>query len=237
MEKINFALFFGHLAVFLFVWIFAITTQNALTAWMSNYFGDDTAKTEGRISFSPFVQADLVGTIILPTIAFIIGWMSPGIPFVGWGKRVPITAEKWRNPKLAGIMVTLAGTFASLLIAVVSFAILKTLLASGIADVNGFLQVVIGKNSATNLSWLAPVEIILWYSLVINIIIALFSLIPFPPFGGGAVLMSLLPESFKPVKDFFNQFGLVIALLLVYFVGVKYVFAPIVNSVWKILIN
>ncbi len=50
MEKINFAAFFGQLAVYLFVWVFALTAHGALTAWVSNYFGDPTAKNEGRIS-------------------------------------------------------------------------------------------------------------------------------------------------------------------------------------------
>jgi Zn-dependent protease len=237
MDKINFTLFFGHLAVYLFVWVFAITTQGALTAWMSNYYGDDTAKNQGRISFSPFAQADLLGTIILPAIAFTIGWMSPGIPFIAWGKRVPIDAEKWKNPKLAGVMVTLASTFASILIALASFILLKTLLATGIADTNGFLQVVFGKNTATNISWLAPVEIVLWYSLAINLVLALFSLIPFPPFNGGVVLLKLFPESFKPVADFLNRFGLLIAILLIYLVGIKYIFTPILIAVLRILIN
>lgn len=237
MEKINFALFFGHLAVYLFVWVFALTAHGALTAWLSNYFGDDTAKNEGRISLSPFVQADLKGTIIFPAIAFAIGWFAAGIPLVGWGKRVPINAENWRNPKTAGVVVTLGSTFASLIIAVASFAVLKILLASGITDPRELLQIILTKNSATNLSWLAPVEVILWYSLAINTVLALFSLIPFPPFGGGVALFSLLPESLKPVKVFFNQFGLIIALMFIYFFGVTYIFLPLLNAILNNLIN
>ncbi|HQU84166.1 MAG TPA: site-2 protease family protein [Pyrinomonadaceae bacterium] len=235
MEKVNFGLFFGHLAVYLFVWVFALTTQGALTAWMSNYYGDDTAKNAGRISFSPFVQSDLIGTIILPTISFIIGWMSPGIPFIAWGKRVPINSENWRNPKLAGAMVTLAATFASISIALISFVLLKVLFVTNIADFNDFFQLVLGKNKATEISWFAPVLMVLWYGLVINIALTIFSLLPIPPFSGGAVLFSLLPESFKPVKDFFNQFGLIIALVLMYFVVVNHILLPTVNFTIRLL--
>jgi Zn-dependent protease len=237
MEKINFALFFGHLAVYLFVWVFALTAHGALTAWLSNYFGDDTAKNAGRISLSPFVQADLVGTIILPTIAFALGWLATGIPFIGWGKRVPLNSENWRNPKLAGVVVTLASTFASILIAIVSFGILKTLLATGIADTNSFLQIIFSRKTPTEISLLAPIEIILWYSLAVNTVLALFSLIPFPPFSGGVALFSLLPEVLKPVKTFFNQFGLILALLFIYFFGITYVFTPLLNLILKSLIN
>jgi Zn-dependent protease len=237
MEKINLGLFFGHLAVYLFVWVFAITAQGALTAWMANYYGDDTAKNEGRISLSPFVQVDLLGTLILPAISFAISWMAAGIPFIAWGKRVPINAENFRRPKIAGVMVTLAATFASVLIALVSFAVLKVLFLTNAIDADNFLQIVLGKNNATNVSWFAPVQLILWYSLAINVVLTLFSLLPLPPFSGGAVLLSLLPERFKPVKDFFNRFGLVISLLLVYFVFIKYVFVPVLNFTIKLLIN
>lgn len=237
MEKINFALFFGHLAVYLFVWVFAITAHGAATAWMSNYFGDDTAKNAGRISFSPFVQADLIGTVIFPAIAFTVGWMSVGVPFIGWGKRVPVKSENWRNPKLAGVMVTLASTFVSLAIAFFALVFLKVALTTGITTDAEFLQVVLQKNSAANLSWFAPISIIFWYSLAINIVLAFFSLIPLPPFGGGVALFSLLPESFKPVREFFNKVGLVPALFLMYFVGIPYILMPILNFILNFLIR
>ena len=237
MEQINFAQFFGHLAVYLLVWIFALTAHGWLTARLSNHFGDDTAKNEGRISLNPFVQTDLLGTIVLPTIAFALGWLAAGIPFVGWGKRVPIKAENWRNPKIAGVVVTLAGTFASIFIAVVCFGLLKILLASEIANAGDFLEIIFSRNPPVEFSWLAPIQIILWYGLAINTVLALFSLIPIPPFGGGVALFSLLPESLKPVKTFFEQFGLVIALLFIYLVGINYIFAPLLNSILRSLIG
>jgi len=237
MENINFALILSKLAVYLLVWVFAITAHGAITAWLSNYFGDDTAKNEGRISLSPFVQSDLIGTIILPTIAFFIGALGGGIPFIGWGKRVPTNPENWRSPKLAGVVVTLGATFASILIALISFGILKAMFLIGVIEPQSFFQIIIGKNTAETISWLAPVEMILWYSLAVNIVLALFSLIPLPPFGGGVALFSLLPESFKPVKQFFEQSGLILSLLFIYFIGVKYIFTPILTFVLVLLVN
>lgn len=238
MENFNFALFFGHLAVYLFVWVFAITTQGALTAWMADYFGDDTAKNQGRLSFSPFRQADPLGTIIMPTIAFVIGWLTfGGIPFIAWGTPVPVDVEKFERPKFAGIMVTLASTFATVLLALISFVLLKAMLVSGLSDVGCFLEIVIGRNPASDFTWHAPVEIILWYGLVINLIISLFSLIPLPPFNGGVVLLKLLPESFKPLTGVLNSFGLVISLVLIYLFAADYVFGPILNGALRLLLN
>lgn len=78
----------GHLSVYLFVWVFAITCRAAATAWAANYFGDQTAKNAGRISLNPFVQSDLIGTIIIPIVGFVFGWLNPGlgIPFLAWGR-------------------------------------------------------------------------------------------------------------------------------------------------------
>lgn len=237
MGKLNFALFFGHLSVYLFVWVFAITAHGAATAWISNYFGDDTAKNAGRVSLSPFTQADLVGTVILPALAFTIGWMSFGVPFIGWGKRVPVKSENWRNPKLAGVMVTLASTFVSLAIAIFAFVFLKTALVMGLTTDTEFLQIVLQKNSAINLSWFAPISIIFWYSLAVNIVLAIFTLIPLPPFGGGVAIFSLLPERLKPIRTFFNKVGLIPALFLMYFVGIPFVLMPVLNFILNFLVR
>lgn len=236
MEQINFGLFFSHLAVYLLVWVFAITAQSAATAWMANYYGDPTAKNQGRISFSPFVQADLVGTIILPIISFALGWMSPGTPFIAWGKPVPIDSENFSKPKAAGAMVTLAAIFASTLIAFGAFILIKILFLTNGVEVREFLNVALAKNNTTEFSWLAPIQLMLWYSLVVNVVMVIFSLLPIPPFSGGVVLFSFLPESLKPLKDFFNKFGLIIGLVLVYFVIVRYVMIPVIQFILKLLI-
>jgi Zn-dependent protease len=237
MEKINFGLFFGHLTAYLFIWVFSLTAQGAFTAWMSNYYGDDTAKRAGRISFSPFVQCDLIGTVLLPIIAFSLSWFSAGIPLFAWGKQVPINSENFENPKTAGVMVTLASTFSSILIAVLSLAVLKLLFVAGIADAQSFLHIITGKNQTADVSWFAPIQLILWYGLLLNIALTVFSLIPIPPFNGGRVLFSFLPESFNPVKDFFNRFGLLIALGLIYFGVFGFIFAPIINNLVRFLVS
>jgi|GEM_PF-5179751 len=229
MEKFNFALFAGHLAIYLFVWVFAITAHGAVTAWMSNRFGDDTARNEDRISFNPFVQVDLIGTIILPVIGFVFGWLNPGggIPMIAWGKRVPIDSEKWRNPKLAAVSVALASTFASISIALIAFILLKLLFVSGAADVESFTRLLMQRNFSDEVSWLAPIELILWYGLILNIALAVYSLIPFPPFSGGAALSALLPTSFKPLFNFFERYGLIFGLLLIYSGVIGFVLRPV----------
>ena len=229
MEKNNFTLMFGHLAVYLFVWVFAITCRAAATAWVANYYGDQTAKNNGRITLNPFVQSDLIGTIIIPIIAFIFGWMNPGfgVPFFAWGRPVPVDPQQFRNPKLGSLMTGLAAVFVNILIALISFVLLKLLLVVGVFDLAGLGQVIARGHEITNFSWIAPFEAILWYGLILNLILAVFSMIPFPPFNGGAVLRAILPERFNFIISFFNRFGLIIAVLLIYLGGIDYFLNPI----------
>lgn len=235
MEKANFALLFGHLAVYIFVWIFAISAQAAATAWMANRYGDDTGKNYGHLTLSPLPHVDLIGTIIFPAVGFILGWFGGGIPFIAWGKPVPVDASNFRNPKIAGLMVSFAGTFATICIVLISFALLKSLLLAGIVDSESLLQIVTRSNSAENISWSAPIQLILWYSLFLNIALTIFSLIPFPPFSGGAIMRAFLPERFSFVLQFFEQYGLIIGILLIYFGFFSYIFNPILIFVVTLL--
>lgn len=223
----NIGLLLGHTAIYLFVWVFAITAKSAVTAWMSNRYGDDTAKNAGRITLNPFVQADLIGTILLPVIGFVMGWFGGGIPLVAWGKQVPIDAEKWRNPKVAGVMVALSSTFVSVALAAVCLLLLKALFVAGLADADSFTQVILRRDAGNGVSWIAPIELIFWYGMVLNIALTIFSLIPFPPFAGGAILSAVLPASFRPALNFFEQYGLLIALALIYFGVLNYFINPV----------
>lgn len=235
MENNNFALLFGHLAVYLFVWVFAITAQSAATAWMSNRYGDDTARNAGRVTLNPFVQADLIGTILLPVLGFVMSWFGGGIPLVAWGKQVPIDGDKWRNPKLAGVMVALSSTFVSIALAVVCLLLLKMLFVTGLADADSFVQTVLRRDPANGISWIAPFTLIFWYGMVLNIALTVFSLLPFPPFAGGAVLSAVLPASFRPMLNFFQQYGLIIAIALIYFRVLNYVIDPILFAALSFL--
>ena len=78
--------------------------------------------------------------------------------------------------------------------------------------------------------------ILLWYGLAVNLVLTLFSLIPFPPFSGGVALFSLLPQAAKPIEKFFAQYGVILGLLFVYFVGARYILVPALNFVLRSII-
>lgn len=122
------------LLIYMVVLLFAISAHEAAHAWMSYKFGDDTARLLGRITLNPVAHTHPIGTLLIPIVGFILGNIGgpvARIPLIGWGKPTPVNPLRWRNKDLANVMVSLAGIMANLLIAIVSFAIIKMFLLTG----------------------------------------------------------------------------------------------------------
>src|ERR1700674_2461384 len=121
----------GHLVVYMVVLLLAISAHEASHAWMSNRFGDDTARLLGRITLNPAAHIDPIGTLLIPIASFVIGSMGgpiARIPLIGWGKPTPVNPLRWRNKDLANVMVSGAGIMANLFIAICAFTIFKVFL-------------------------------------------------------------------------------------------------------------
>src|SRR5919205_1990918 len=121
----------GQLIIYMVVLVFAISAHECAHAWMSNKFGDDTARLLGRITLNPVAHTDPIGTLLIPIAGFIFGHLGgamAAIPLIGWGKPTPVNPLRWRNKNLANVMVSIAGILANLLIALIAFTIFKVLL-------------------------------------------------------------------------------------------------------------
>src|SRR5262245_51915766 len=106
------------------VLLLAISAHESAHAWMSNRFGDDTARLLGRITLYPSPHYDCIGTLLIRIVRFV--WSSMGgsvvrIPLIGWCKPTPLYPLRWHNKDLANVMVSLAGIFANLIIAIIAF--------------------------------------------------------------------------------------------------------------------
>src|ERR687885_2236628 len=124
----------GQLIIYMVVLVFAISAHECAHAWMSNKFGDDTARLLGRITLNPVAHTDPIGTLLIPIVGFILGATGgpvASIPLIGWGKPTPVNPLRWRNKDLANIMVSLAGIMANLLLATIAFIVLKVCLMTG----------------------------------------------------------------------------------------------------------
>jgi Zn-dependent protease len=187
------------------VLLFAISAHEAAHAWMSYKFGDDTARLLGRITLNPVAHTDPIGTLLIPIAGFVIGHMAgPGlnIPLIGWGKPTPVNPLRWRNKDIANIMVSIAGILANLTIAFFALLLIK------IVQHTGFF------NEGAALSGLVePIWMLLTQTLLLNVSLAVFNLLPFPPLDGSKILYTILPDSLKPGLEILERFGFIILLV------------------------
>ena len=229
MGEIDIASFISHLVMYMVVLLLAISAHEAGHAWMSYKFGDDTAYLLGRVTLNPVRHTDPIGTLLIPAIAFLLGTIGGAlgsIPLIGWGKPTPVNPRKWTKFKQANVMVSIAGILANLLLAVIGFTIFKLLLAYGVFTFEN-IQEGFGKILAT-----------LFLNLIfLNVSLAIFNLLPFPPLDGSKVLSTFLPASFQPVLDMLEQFGFIILMALIYFGLIRLIMAPVFRLVQYLLVT
>ena len=213
------------LLIYMVVLLFAISAHEAAHAWMSNRFGDDTARLLGRITLNPVAHISPIGTLLIPIVGFVLGSVGGSvarIPLIGWGKPTPVNPLRWRNKDLANVMVSAAGIMANLFIAICAFFIIKVLLMTGwFKAIPPSLQ--------------EPVELFLQLLLTLNISLAVFNLLPFPPLDGSKILETFLPDSFQPILAALEQHGFIILLLLIYVGFFGAIMRPIMTFVYYLL--
>lgn len=218
----------GRLLIFLVTLLLAISAHEAAHAWMSSRYGDDTARMLGRVTLNPIAHTDPIGTLLIPIVGFILGAIGgalASIPLIGWGKPTPVNPRNWTNYKQANVMVSIAGILANLIIAIIAFTIIKVLMATGtltIYDAVGQTQ--------------NPIGILLNMMLFLNVSLAIFNLLPFPPLDGSKVLSTFLPASMQPVMDMLEQYGFMILLLLMYMGIIRAIMYPVQIAVLYLLL-
>lgn len=209
------------LVIYMVVLLFAISAHEAAHAWMSDRFGDDTARLLGRITLNPAAHIHPVGTLLIPIVGFILGNMGGGlsrIPLIGWGKPTPVNPLRWRNKDLANVMVSAAGIMANLFIAICAFTIIKVLLMTdSFALVPESLR--------------EPVALFLEFLLTMNLSLAVFNLLPFPPLDGSKILETFLPESAQPTLALLEQHGFIILMILIYMGFFGAIMRPVMSLV------
>src|SRR5579863_2243344 len=176
----------------LIVFLFAISVHESAHAWMASQRGDQTARMLGRVTLNPIKHIDPVGTVVLPLIA-----MVTHLPVIGWAKPTPVDPRNFKNPVLDDILTAVAGPVSNFMVATVAtilLAAISVIAPNGRAIVQGALHGFALGNSA-----LVPASLLLYELLVINVLLAVFNLIPVPPLDGSHVLRHFLSESVRRV--------------------------------------
>lgn len=205
------------------VLLLAISAHEAAHAWMSNQFGDDTARLLGRVTLNPVAHTDPIGTLLIPIVGFVVGAMGGGrLPLIGWGKPTPVNPLRWRNKDLANVMVSIAGILANLFIAIIAFILLKILWRGGLIQ-----SVPEGLRE--------PIMLFLEFLLTMNVSLAVFNLLPFPPLDGSKVLETFLPDSLQPALAFMEQYGFMILIILMWMGFFSAIITPILRFVYSLV--
>jgi Zn-dependent protease len=202
----------GQFILFMVALVFSLSLHEAAHAWMSNRFGDDLARSQGRISLNPVTHVDPIGTLLFPGLSFFTG-----APLLGWARPTPVNPLRWRNKRVANFWVSIAGILSNLLIAIIAGITIRILFEAGLLtfDLNPRSWMPI--TPATTDSTLAQGAVSLLAGFfTMNVGLAIFNLLPIPPLDGSKVLSSILPSSFEPAIEALEQFGFILLFIAVF---------------------
>jgi Zn-dependent protease len=186
--------------------LLSLTVHEYAHAFVAHRLGDDTAKLMGRMTLNPISHLDPIGTVLIP----LFGLLS-GVPFFGWARPVPINPVRFtrRLRMKTGILLTAAaGPLSNLLLALLMAAVLA-LLGPHVAD-----DIAAGQKGV-----LVALTRLAGYTLLINLGLMFFNLLPVPPLDGSKVLAGFLPDRAYPVLDFIGKYSFVLFLAVLFFGG------------------
>lgn len=202
-----------------FVILFAITVHEAAHAWTANKMGDPTAAALGRASLNPLVHIDPIGTVLFPLILILFK-----MPVFGWAKPVPYNPYNLRHAKKGGLWISFAGPISNILTAgaaVVLFRFLR-LFGARVTDLSALSKPLEG------------LSVILLFTAVINISLAVFNLIPVPPLDGSGILAGLLSGRAAERYERLRPYGFFILLAIMYSGVLNLIFSPVQNLILRL---
>ena len=173
---------------------------------MAYLLGDPTAKNAGRLTLNPLAHLDLMGSLVVPLIAYF----TAGLMF-GWAKPVPYNPYNLKNQKYGDALVAVAGPASNLLVALVFGLFLRFNLFMTVPNLIGAFQMIV----------------------IINLVLAIFNLIPIPPLDGSKIFFSFLPYRYEELKESLERYSIFLLLLVVFFLW-KFLF-PVISAIFSLI--
>lgn len=185
-------------------------------AWMASKCGDDTAKSEGRVSINPLVHIDPIGTVVMPLMMIFLALMDSKLAafLIGWAKPVPVNPNNLRNPKLDDVLITMAGPWMNLLLAVVFVGALK----GGVALENKTMME------------------FCYMAAILNLALFFFNLLPIPPLDGSRIMRVAVGMSHETYFQF-ARYGFFAIILVMNLPPMQQLFSFLIRTTMRILMG
>jgi Zn-dependent protease len=193
------------------VLVLSLSFHEAAHAWTANRLGDPTARLLGRLTLNPLAHIDWIGTVLFPLIA-----MVSGLPLLGWAKPVPVNMQNLQSPRRDFGIVALAGPVSNLILAagaIVAFVLVPA------SSQNGFF-----------------IRVLLFRAIELNVLLAVFNMLPVPPLDGGNVLMGIAPLPVAQAINRLRPYGFIILYGLIFLGVLDAIMVPIENTLARWLL-
>lgn len=174
--------------------------------------GDDTAYLLGRLTFNPLKHIDLAGSILVPLFCYVMGW-----PLFGWAKPVPVNPYRLNDIRNDMAKVAFAGPAANLLLVIISALLLKLVFMFAPSSI------ILAK--------------VLVYAILINLLLALFNLMPIPPLDGSKIVARFLPQQTAIKYMRFERYGMLLVIILIFTGAFSKVIIPVFYFILNLILS
>ena len=188
------------------VLLISLSFHEAAHAWAATRLGDFTARSRGRLTLNPLAHIDWIGTVLFPLLMLTL----PNAPVIGWAKPVPVDVRNLRTPRRDFALIALAGPISNLILAAAAFGIYTLV-----------------RPPVVSLAIASPLILGLAMAVLINVLLAVFNLIPIPPLDGGNVLLGVAPLSLARAVAWIRPYGFVLLYALMILGVFSRIFQPI----------
>jgi Zn-dependent protease len=221
------------------VLLFALSFHEAAHGWTASRLGDQTARMLGRVTLNPAKHIDPFGTILLPLITLFTPLFGGGGLLFGWAKPTPVTGRNFKNYKRDDMLVTLAGPASNMLLAIGSFFVLllmERFAPQGRECLQGLLTGAINPDLMTTAPVVFPLTLIFYFGITLNLVLAVFNLMPFPPLDGSHLFRHMISGRFAAMYDRLGWMGFILAFIVGGWVTMKIV-SPILAIFLTLLLH
>lgn len=183
---------------YVIILIMSVVVHEFAHGYVAYKFGDDTARLSGRLTLNPIKHLDIFGSILLPLLLII---SSAGF-VIGWAKPVPVNPNNLKKGKWPSILVSAAGILSNIFIAIIFGLLIRFAPSLGLPIYDA--------------SSPQPFYVIMQTIVLLNLVLALFNLVPIPPLDGSKILFEFLPARYKYIEDFLEKWGMFVLLIFIF---------------------